>query len=85
VIERAITLGVSPYIQPEDLPKAITPGTAGPAEGTLWEEELNAAKKSIMERALQKTGGNRAEAARLLGVNPKYFAHLCKQLNARWP
>jgi len=59
VIERAVTLGVSPYIQPEDLPKAITSGTAGPAEGTLWEEELNAAKKSIIERALEKTNGSR--------------------------
>jgi hypothetical protein len=45
--------------------------------------ELNACKKTIIERALQKTDGNRAEAGRLLGLNPKYFSALCKELNAR--
>jgi transcriptional regulator with PAS, ATPase and Fis domain len=29
---------------------------------------VNAARKAIIERALQKTGGNRNEAAKLLGL-----------------
>jgi len=38
----------------------------------------NACKKAIIERALRKTGGNRAEAARLLDLNPKYFSRSAK-------
>jgi len=43
----------------------------------------NACKKAIIERALRKTGGNRAEAARLLDLNPKYFSALCKELKVK--
>jgi len=51
------------------------------AEVGQWVTEVNAARKAIIERALRKTGGNRAEAARLLDLNPKYFWTLCKELN----
>jgi transcriptional regulator with GAF, ATPase, and Fis domain len=47
--------------------------------------ELNACKKTIIERALQKTGGNRAEAARLLELHPTYFSKLCRDLNMKRP
>ena len=70
VIEPAIALGVSPYVQPEDLPKAITLESAEVAEVNVWDKELNAAKKSIAERALRKTGGNRKEAACLACIRP---------------
>src|SRR3989441_3391699 len=84
-IERAITLGVSQYIRPEELPKAITAGTPEEAELDVWTTEVNACKKAIIERALQKTGGNRIEAARLLGLHPTYFRRLCVELNVKWP
>jgi transcriptional regulator with GAF, ATPase, and Fis domain len=45
--------------------------------------QLNACKKTIIERALQKTSLNRAEAARLLDLNPKYFSALCKELHVK--
>ena len=64
MIERAIALGVSAYICPEDLPKALWVETPEPAEINLYEKEMNACKKSIWEKALQKTNGNRNEAAR---------------------
>ncbi|HYR88559.1 MAG TPA: sigma 54-interacting transcriptional regulator, partial [Terriglobia bacterium] len=38
VIERAIALGVSPYVQPEDLPKAITSESAEVVEVNLWDK-----------------------------------------------
>src|SRR5437868_10538908 len=34
------------------------------------------------QRALQKTNGDRNDAARLLGIHPTYFAHICKQLRS---
>jgi hypothetical protein len=46
-----------------------------------WDKEVAACKKSIMERALRKTGGNRAEAGRMLGLHPTYFSKICKELD----
>jgi len=43
----------------------------------------NACKKAIIERALRKTGRDRAKAARLLDLNPNYFSALCQELNVK--
>jgi len=80
VIEGAIALGTSTYIGQEDLPASFAVDTPQRPELGLWATELDACRKAIVERALQKTAGNRAEAARLLGLNPKYFSALCKEL-----
>jgi DNA-binding NtrC family response regulator len=82
VIEGAIALGISPYIGREDLP-VFGAREGEPEEVGQWVTELNAARKGIVERALQKTGGNRQDAARLLDLNPKYFSALCKELNLK--
>src|SRR5207249_2849017 len=79
VIEGAIALGTSAYIGREDLQASLTGNMRPHAELGSWMMELNASKKAIIERTLQKTGGNRAEAARLLDLNPKYFSALCKE------
>jgi DNA-binding NtrC family response regulator len=83
VIEVAIALGTSAYIGLEDLPASFASDAPQQAELGLWVTELDACKKAIVERALQKTAGNRAEAARLLGSNPKYFSALCKELKVK--
>ena len=83
VIEGAIALGTSAYIGREDLPASFALDTPQQAELGLWAAELDACKKAIVERALRKTGGNRAEAARLLGLNAKYLSALCKELNVK--
>ncbi len=83
VIECAIALGTSRFIGREDLQTLFGANEAEPAEVGQWVTELNASKKAIVERALQKTGGNRQEAARLLNLNPKYFSALCKELNVK--
>jgi len=81
VIAGAIALGTSAYIGQEDLAVLLTGNTRPHAKFGSWVTELNASKKAIIERTLQKTGGNRAEATRLLDLNPKYFSALCKELN----
>jgi len=83
VIEGAITLGSSSYIGREDLPLSLTLKPSEPAELGQWDAELNACKKMIIERALQKTNFNRAEAARLLDLNPKYLYALCRELHVK--
>jgi DNA-binding NtrC family response regulator len=44
---------------------------------------MRAAKKTIVERALGITDGNGAAAARLLGLNRKYFSELSKELGVK--
>ena len=83
VIEGAIALGTSTYIGREELSLSVTLNAPEPAELGQWVTELNACKKTIIERALQKTSLNRAEAARLLDLNPKYFSALCKELHLK--
>ena len=83
VIEVAIALGTSAYIGREDLMALSAANTTQQAELGRWATELDTCKKAIIERALRKTGGNRAEAARLLDLNPKYFSARCKELNMK--
>jgi DNA-binding NtrC family response regulator len=71
-IERAFALSAEPQITPRDLPPAITTRRAPdvPANGALPEplpmEELE--RRNILA-ALQRSGGNKNEAARLLGID----------------
>jgi transcriptional regulator with GAF, ATPase, and Fis domain len=46
-----------------------------------YREGVNAVRKELVMRALRKTDGNRAAAARLLGLEAKYFLKLMKSLD----
>src|SRR5262249_21586742 len=78
VIERAIAMGISPYILPEDLPQDFRPKNSGLGETNLYGRERDIWEKSLFERILRETGGNRADAARRLERNVKYFYQRCK-------
>ena len=81
-IEWAISMGATPYILPEDLPKEIGPcsDSDDSAEGTRYEREFAAFQKSLFERILRETGRNRAEAARRLGWHQNSFRRRCGEL-----
>jgi transcriptional regulator with PAS, ATPase and Fis domain len=81
VIEGAIALGTSAYIGLDDLPASFALDTPQPAELGLWVTEVRSCKRAIIQRAVDKAGGNKTEAGRLLGLNPTYFLSLCKELN----
>ena len=83
-IERAIVLGVADTIQPEDLPDGLLegPGPAGePISG--YHEAVREAKKRILLQALDQTGGNQAEAAKLMGMHPVHLSRLLKSLGLK--
>jgi DNA-binding NtrC family response regulator len=67
VIERAFALGVGDTIEVEDLPLEIKES----AEERSDESNLNLKENEAMliKRALKETLGNKAEAAKLLGIN----------------
>ena len=76
LIERAVTLAPGDRVSPEALPtlKGIAvaehgaPAAALPDEGIDLERVVEDFERSLIIRALERTGGNRTEAARLLGV-----------------
>jgi DNA-binding NtrC family response regulator len=80
VIERAVVLGSGPTITLEDVPGRIAAGWTTPAPGVSYREGLDAARKELILKALAATHGNRSAAAKLLGLEAKYFLKLMKSL-----
>lgn len=81
VIERAVVLGSETMISAADLPAGLdSQSIATTSESSAYHEGVNAARKEMVIKALRKTGGNRAAAARLLGLEAKYFLRLMKSL-----
>ena len=64
-----------------DLPSPLA-GDAlpGAADNLTYREGVNSARRELVMKALRKTDGNRAAAARLLGLETKYFLRLMKSL-----
>jgi DNA-binding NtrC family response regulator len=83
-IERAVVLGSSDLILPEDLPeqileKAAPAGTAVNA----FHDAVRESKKQLIINAVEQAGGNYTEAARLLGLHPNYLHRLIRNLNIK--
>jgi Nif-specific regulatory protein len=83
-IERAVVLGSSEHIRPEDLPEALLE-TKEPAETDVvrFHEAVNKAKRDVILRALEETGGNFTEAAKLLDLHPNYLHRLVSNMGLR--
>ena len=81
-IERAVVLGTTEGILPEDLPEALLE-TKVTAEGsaTTYHEAVVQNKKQLILRAIEQANNNHAEAARLLGIHPNYLQRLIRNLN----
>jgi DNA-binding NtrC family response regulator len=84
VIERAVVLGQGPEIAPHDLPARIAAAQSEPqSDGISYRDAMDAYRKQLVMRALAQTQGNRAAAARALGLHEKYFLRLLKSLAIR--
>ena len=77
LIERAVTLSSGGRITAEELPELRPVGTRGirgvidrisRPTGLDLEREVETFERGIILRALERTAGNRTEAARLLGI-----------------
>ena len=83
-IERALVLGVSETIRPEDLPESVL--EKDPAPGTQeakYHVAVTQLKKHLILTALEEAKGNYTEAARILGVHANYLHRLVRNLNLR--
>jgi Nif-specific regulatory protein len=83
-IERALVLGTTELILPEDLPEAVLE-TVVPASGGVakYHEAVTEAKKHLILQAVEQAAGNYTEAAKLLGVHPNYLHRLIRNMNLK--
>jgi transcriptional regulator with GAF, ATPase, and Fis domain len=83
-IERALVLGGSDMILPEDLPESLLEHTPPPE---MTEAKYHAAvkelKKQLIVDAVEQTQGSYADAARILGVHPNYLHRLIRNLELK--
>lgn len=84
-IERAIVLGVSDWILPEDLPEAILESSAGAISPSMdnhlgYQDEITKRKKELVLKAFEECLGSHNEAASRLGVHPNYLYRLIQNL-----
>ena len=83
-IERAIVLGTTDVILPEDLPEALLEQETSAAQSAMgYHEAVTQTKKQIIVKAIEEAKGNYTEAARRLGVHPNYLHRLIRNLNLR--
>jgi transcriptional regulator with GAF, ATPase, and Fis domain len=83
-IERALVLGSSDMILPEDLPESLLERTPPPEmTEAKYHAALKERKKQLIRDAVEQTQGSYAEAARLLGVHPNYLHRLIRNLELK--
>ena len=83
-IERAVVLGSTDIILPEDLPENILERAPQSSSALpAFHDGVREAKKQLIVTALEQADGNITEAARRLGLHPNYLHRLMKNLNLR--
>jgi transcriptional regulator with GAF, ATPase, and Fis domain len=79
-IERAIVLGSTDIVLPEDLPSELFESGSNGSPLPNYQEVLNATKRDLVEKAVARSDGDYKKAAELLGLNPTYIYRLLHNL-----
>ena len=82
-IEHAIVMGLTDEILPEDLPNALLEEQSSGLAAARYHDTINQTKKQLVMSALDEAGGSPVDAARLLGIHPKYLHRLIRNLNLK--
>jgi transcriptional regulator with GAF, ATPase, and Fis domain len=83
-MERAIVIGSSDFILPEDLPEAVLETAPSLASGPAkYHDAIRNLKKQLILSAFDQSGGSPTEAARILGVHANYLHRLVRNLDLR--
>jgi Nif-specific regulatory protein len=84
-IERAVVLGATDTILPDDLPESILEADATSAESAAsnYHEAVAGTKKQIILKAMEQSHGSYTGAAKLLSVHPNYLHRLIRNLNLK--
>ncbi len=83
-IERAVVLGSTGSILPEDLPDEVIDGGCPAASSiTKYHDAMREAKKQLILKTLEQAAGNHNEAAKLLGLHPNNLHRLIRNLDLK--
>jgi Nif-specific regulatory protein len=83
-LERAVVLGSSDHIRPEDLPEALVEINAPEQTGVLrYHDAVNNVKRQLILKAIEQANGNFTEAAKLLDLHPNYLHRLVRNMDLR--
>jgi transcriptional regulator with GAF, ATPase, and Fis domain len=82
-IEHAIVMGLTEEILPEDLPEALLEEQSAGVATARYHNVLNQTKKQLVLTALDEATGSPIEAARILGIHPKYLHRLIRNLQLK--
>jgi DNA-binding NtrC family response regulator len=81
IIERAVVLGEGPKIHLHDLaPGIVRQAADSQPQFARYHDAVDAHRRQLIISALSETGGNRAAAARVLGLQRTYLMRLMKSL-----
>jgi len=83
VMERAVVLAQGPKLTLEHLPAEVVRSEEPEGGDTPFPlaDYLERQKRKAVERALRKAGGNKARAARMLGLDPSNFSKLLRKMD----
>jgi transcriptional regulator with GAF, ATPase, and Fis domain len=83
-LERALVMGSSDVILPEDLPEAILDTSSAAETSTAkFVSGVKDTKKQLILGALQQTNGSYIEAAKVLGMHPNSLLRLIRNLDLK--
>lgn len=81
-MERAVVLGVSEWVLPEDLPESLL--ESAPRDmGAKYHAHVGQAKREAILDAYRQGSGDYKQAAKLLNLHPNYLLRLVRNLNLR--
>jgi Nif-specific regulatory protein len=84
-IERAVVLGTTDRILPDDLPEAVLEFDSASSEesSSSFHDKVLQAKKEMIVEAMKQSKGNYTAAAKLLGLHPNYLHRLIRNLHLK--
>jgi transcriptional regulator with GAF, ATPase, and Fis domain len=85
-IERAVALGSSEFIMPEDLPETVLEtGKAHGLPNPKFYDAVKETKRELILKAIEEANGSYTEAAKILGIHPNNLHRLARTLNLKSP
>ena len=82
-VERAVVLGATDEILPEDLPDSIVETSSSSANVTKYHGSLKENKKQLVLQALEQANGYYVDAAKILGLHPNSLLRLIRNLGLK--
>jgi two-component system response regulator HydG len=82
-IERAVVLGESERLLPDDLPETVLEGAPAPQHPGALQESVTESKRRLILAAWQESGGDHNLAAEKLNIHPNSLRRLLRTLRLR--